>query len=94
MVFLTFHDSECDCGCPPVAPVINHARVSSSILLSHAVDLQAVVATPKLIVRALNSLGLLGHPGRAPELQAVPLLSPYSAVDGCDINQTELTVVD
>lgn len=94
MVFLTFHDSERDCGNSPVAPVIHRARVSSSILLSHTVDLQAVVTSLELIVRALYSLGLLGHPGGAPELQAVLLLSPYSAVDGSAINQTGLTVVD
>lgn len=94
MVFLTFHDSERDCGYTPLAPVLHHAKVSSSILLLHAVDLQAIVASLKLVVRALSSLGLPGHPGRAPELQAVLLLSPYSAVDGCAINQTGLTGVD
>lgn len=94
MVFLTFHDSERDCGFTHVAPVIHRARVSSSILLLHAVDFQAVVASLKLIVRALSSLGLLGYPGGAPELQAALLLSPYSAVDGGAINQTGLTVVD
>lgn len=94
MVFLTFHDSESDCGYTLVAPVFHRASVSSSILLLHAVDFQAIVASLKLIVRALSSLGLLGHPAGAPELQAVLLLSPYSAVDGCNINQTGLTVVD
>lgn len=93
MVFLTFHDSERDCGYTHLVPVIHRARVSSSILLLHAVDLQAVLASLKLVVRALSSLGILGHPG-SPELQAVLLLSPYSAVDGCAINQTGLTGVD
>lgn len=94
MVFLTFYDSERDCGYTLLVPVIHRARVSSSILLLHAVDLQAVVAFLKLVVRALSSLGPLGHPGGTPELQAVLLLSPYSAVDGCTINQTGLTGVD
>lgn len=93
-VFLTFYDSERDSGYTHLAPIIHRARVSSSILLLHAVDLQAVVASLKLVVRALSSLGLLGHKGRAPELQAVLFLSPYSAVDGCAINQTGLTGED
>lgn len=93
MVFLTVHDSERDCGYTLLATVIHRARVSSSILLLQAVDLQAVVASLKLVVRALSSLGLLGHPGGAPELQAILLLSPYSTVDGCAINQTGLTGV-
>lgn len=80
--FLTFNDSECDHGLSDMVSMFHPARVSSSILLPHIVDLQAVISPFKQGVGASCTLGPFLWPTGTPVLQTALLLSPNSAVDG------------
>lgn len=82
--FPTFNDSECDQLFHNLAVIFNRARVKSSIFLPHFVDLQAVIISFKLGVRAQSTLVPFGGPGSAPVLQTILLLSPNSAVSRHD----------
>lgn len=55
--FLTFNNSECDHSFSDLSSMFHPAIVSSSILLPHVIDLQAVIASFKLGVGASCALG-------------------------------------
>lgn len=63
---------------------LHPARVKSSILLLHLVDLEAVVPTSEGGVRALHTFDPLLNPAGAPVLQTAALLSP----NGTAVQQT------
>lgn len=80
-VSLTFNDSEHDQHFDNLVWIFHGAREKSCFLFLHVVDLQAVISSIKLVVRALDPLGPFGWPASTHMLYTTLILSPNSPKD-------------
>lgn len=85
-MLLTFNKSEHDLLFNHLASKVHFTGIKSNIVLCHAVYLNAECTTFKLGVGALHTLG----PSRAAVFQTIPFLSPNSAVDEGESQQSRV----